>query len=116
MRGREEVGLSVSPSYVGKVGDFGALYVSGGVGIVTIDRIIRQTAHPWATILQAGLPGGIRPAAIARAPVSIDDRPGFAVLCVVSATGSVSVMNRSADTADFGAECNAYGEAVFPIA
>ena len=101
---------------MGDVGDFGKLYVSGGVGIVAIDRVIKQTAQAWATILQATLPGGIRPAAITRAPVHIDDRGDLSILCVVSASGGVSVLNRSQDSANFGTGCNAYGEVVFPIA
>lgn len=101
---------------MGDVGDFGKLYVSGGVGIVTIDRVIKQTAQAWATILQANLPGGVRPAVITRAPVLIDDKADFSILCVVSTSGSVSVLNRSSDSAGFGTGCNAYGEAVFPIA
>lgn len=101
---------------MGDVGDFGKLYVSGGVGIVTIDRVIKQTAQAWATILQASLPGGVRPAVITRAPVFIDNRPDFDILCVVSTSRTVSILNRSSDPANFGAGYNSYGEVVFPLA
>ena len=90
--------------------------MSGGVGIVTIDRVIKQTAQAWATILQASLPGGVRTAVITRAPVNIDDKSEFSILCVVSTSGTVSIINRSHDPANFGTGCNSYGEVVFPLA
>ena len=66
--------------------------------------------------MQATLPGGTRPAVITRAPVNIDDRADFSILCVISVSGGVSVLNRSKDPANFGTGCNAYGEVVFPLA
>lgn len=107
--------LSVSRRYVGRVGDFGDLYVIGDVGVLVVNRTLSGSSSPWATILTANLPGGVTPAVITRAPIAVDDVGDACVVAVVSTAGTVTINHRSASTTDFGSGCNAFGEVVFPL-
>lgn len=111
-----EVRDSVSRRYVGRVGDFGDLYVIGDVGVLTVSRVLAGRTSPWETILSANLPGGVLPAVMTRAPIAVDEIGDACVIAVVSTAGRATISHRSASTTDFGGGCNAYGEVVFPLA
>lgn len=101
---------------MGRVGDFGDLYVIGGVGVLAVSRVLSGKSSPWATILSADLPGGVLPAVITRSPIAVDDVGDACVVAIVSTAGTATISHRSASTTDFGGGCNAYGEVVFPLA
>ena len=98
------------------MGDFGDLYVSGGMGIVLISRTVTSTSSPWATIISASLPCGVAPSAISRAALSVDEHGDFPVVAVASPGGTVAIHNRGSKTLDFGGGCQVYGQVAFPLA
>ena len=110
-----DLGDSISPKLVGKVGDFASFYKGGSIGLLTIERTLSGVKEPWGTVIESSLPGGFAAAAYIGSPVSIDDKPDITLIATVDTVGTVSIKNRGSKSADFGSGSQIYGCFAFPL-